>query len=207
MPTLKLSYFDIDGGRGEPVRLALAIGGIPFEDDRFGFDQWPVRKEQAPLHQVPLLEVDGAVITQSNTMNRFVGKLAGLYPDDALEAAHCDETMAAVEDVIGRIVTTFGIEDAEELQVAREALVAGPITLYLRWLQRKLAQRGGKFFAGDRLSVADLKVFVWIRGLESGNLDHVPRDIVKRAAPQLLEHCLRIGALPEILDYYEQDNK
>ena len=30
MPKLKLTYFDFHGGRGEPARLALSIGGIPF---------------------------------------------------------------------------------------------------------------------------------------------------------------------------------
>ena len=32
MAKLKLTYFDFHGGRGEPARLALAIGGIAFED-------------------------------------------------------------------------------------------------------------------------------------------------------------------------------
>ena len=31
MPKLKLTYFDFHGGRGEPAKLALSIGGIPFE--------------------------------------------------------------------------------------------------------------------------------------------------------------------------------
>ena len=31
MPKLKLTYFDFHGGRGEPPRLALSIGGIPFD--------------------------------------------------------------------------------------------------------------------------------------------------------------------------------
>ena len=30
MSKLKLSYFDFHGGRGEPARLALSIGEIPF---------------------------------------------------------------------------------------------------------------------------------------------------------------------------------
>jgi glutathione S-transferase len=34
MAKLKLTYFDFDGGRGEPARLALHIGGIAFEDQR-----------------------------------------------------------------------------------------------------------------------------------------------------------------------------
>ena len=40
MPKLKLTYFDFHGGRGEPARLALSIGGIPFEDDRVAPADW-----------------------------------------------------------------------------------------------------------------------------------------------------------------------
>jgi hypothetical protein len=32
MPKLALTYFDFDGGRSEPARLALAIASLPFED-------------------------------------------------------------------------------------------------------------------------------------------------------------------------------
>ena len=35
MNKLKLTYFDFSGGRAEPARLAMDIGGIPFEDHRF----------------------------------------------------------------------------------------------------------------------------------------------------------------------------
>jgi hypothetical protein len=44
MPKLKLTYFDFHGGRGEPARLALSIGGIPFEDDRVAPSDWPSRR-------------------------------------------------------------------------------------------------------------------------------------------------------------------
>jgi hypothetical protein len=40
----KLTYFDLHGGRGEPARLALSLGGIPFEDDRVQFTDWERRK-------------------------------------------------------------------------------------------------------------------------------------------------------------------
>jgi hypothetical protein len=49
MPKLKLTYFDIHGGRGEPARLALSIGGIPFEDDRLAPSDWQRRKPDRPF--------------------------------------------------------------------------------------------------------------------------------------------------------------
>jgi glutathione S-transferase len=204
MPKLKLTYFGFDGGRGEPIRLALAYGRIPFEDHRFPPSEWPTMKEQTPLHQVPVMEVDGKIITQSNALLRYAGKLAGLYPSDPLEAAHCDEALESIEDIVVKIVPTMFIQDEAEKRRAREALAAGPIPLFLRRLETMLKERGGRYFAGDRLSVADFKVFLWIRHLQSGQLDYIPTDIVQRVAPALVEHFKRINAVPEIADYYKK---
>jgi len=207
MPQLKLSYFDFDGGRAEPVRLALTYGNIPFEDHRFTGNEWPALKNRMPLHQVPVMEVDGAIITQSDALARYAGRLSGLYPENALEALHCDEAIATVDDIEGKIVPTLFIQEDEEKRKAREALVAGPIPLFLARLETMLNERGGRYFAGNRLSMADFKVFLWVRHLQSGLLDHVPVDIVQRLAPALAEHCSRIAAVPEVAAYYERRAK
>jgi hypothetical protein len=112
MPQLKLTYFDFDGGRGEPARLALHIGGIPFEDRRIGFKEWDALRETMPFRALPVLEVDGRLVTQSNGINRYVGKLAGLYPQDDWQALLCDEAMDAVEDMDFQIGITIGLDAA-----------------------------------------------------------------------------------------------
>jgi prostaglandin-H2 D-isomerase / glutathione transferase len=201
MARLKLTYFDFHGGRGEPARLALGIGGIAFEDDRIPLAEWESRKGQTPFGGLPVLEVDGEVVSQSNGINRYVGKLADLYPADPWQAALCDEVMDAVEDVTVKIVATFGLP-AAEMKVQREALVAGPITFYLERLQGRLEAHGGRYFAGDRLSVADLKVFFWIGHLESGRLDHVPTDLATHVAPRLVEHHQRVKKDPRVKAHY-----
>jgi glutathione S-transferase len=204
MPDLKLTYFDMHAGRGEPIRLALALANIPFEDDRVPFSEWPERRTTTPFHQVPTLEVDGRVLTQTNSISRYVGKLAGLYPEDAMDAARCDEIMDVVEDILHKVRVTFDIEDPEEKRRAREALAEGPISLYLGNLERMLERGGGVYFAGGELSMADLKVFVWVRSLQSGILDHIPADLVERVAPGLAEHCRQIGTHPGVEAYYER---
>lgn len=202
MPEYKLDYFDFHGGRGEVTRLIMAIGGIDFEDNRIPVADWPGVREQAPFHALPVLHVDGEAISQSNAMNRYLGRLAGLYPEDPLEALRCDEVCDAVEDILTKVVVTFGIKDEDEKKAAREALAAGPIKLYLQTLQAKL-ERGGDYFVEDRVTVADIKVFVWIRSLRSGILDYVPRDIVETTAPKLAEHCDRVAAHPGIVAWYD----
>jgi|SRR5262245_38156249 len=201
MAKLKLSYFDFHGGRGEPARLALSIGGIAFEDDRVQTSDWERRKGDTPFGTLPVLEVDGQIVAQSNAINRYVGKLADLYPSDPWQAALCDEAMEAVEDIANKINATLFLPE-EHKKAQREALVGGPIPFYLTRLQQRLEAHGGRYFAANRLSVADLKVFVWIRHLRSGALDHVPTDLPDRVAPKLVEHYERVKNDPGVKAYY-----
>ena len=98
MPQLKLTYFDIHGGRAEPARLALAIGSIAFEDHRFTYPEFAEIRKTTPFGQVPVLQVDGVQVTQCDAITRYAGKLAGLYPADPFQALLCDEVMYVVEE-------------------------------------------------------------------------------------------------------------
>ena len=91
MHKLKLTYFDFHGGRGEPARLAMHIGGITFEDIRFAFEDFQEVRKTTPLNAVPTLHVNDVQVTQSDAITRYVGKLAGLYPADEFQALLCDE--------------------------------------------------------------------------------------------------------------------
>lgn len=204
MPNLKLSYFDFDGGRGEAVRLAMILGKIRFEDDRIPPATWGSVREETPFHALPVLHVDGEAITQSNAMLRFVGRMAGLSPEDPLEALRCDEAMDAVEDILTQIVPTFWIQDEDAKRAAREKLAKGPISLYLSTLEQKLVAGGGEHFADGRLTIADLKVCVWVQSLCSGILDYVPTDLAERVGPHLVSQNETIRALPEIAAYYSR---
>ena len=201
MPKLKLSYFDMHGGRGEPARLALAIGGIAFEDHRFAFPEFADVKQSTPFGQVPVLHVDGIQVTQCDAINRYVGKLAGLYPVDPYQALLCDEVMYVVEEASVKLGPTFRMT-GDEQKVARLALVNGSMPVYLGWLQSQLLAHGGEYFADNRLTVADLKVLVDVRGLNSGRLDHVPTDLVEKVAPALNAHMLRVAQHPAVVAYY-----
>jgi glutathione S-transferase len=203
MAKLKLTYFDFDGGRGEPARLALHIGGIAFEDQRIPGKDWPSFREKTPFLAMPTLEVDGKLVSQSNSINRYVGKLAGLYPKDDWQALLCDEVMDALEDIGTRVAATIELpEDAKKK--AREELAAGRITRYLEQLQSRLKDAGGEYFADRRLTVADLKVFMFVRWLRAGVLDHIPKDLVDRVAPSLVKHFERVTNHPKVAEYYKR---
>ena len=201
MNQLKLTYFDFSGGRAEPARLAMHIGGVPFEDDRFAPSDFAVVRKSTPLNQVPTLHVNGMQITQSDAITRYVGKLAGLYPEDAFQALLCDEVMGALEDINIKIGASFGLK-GDDLKNSRNALATGALPKYLQWLQHQLESHGGAFLADNRLTIADLKAFVILRWLNSGKLDHIPSDLIATAAPKLNDYMSRIASLPAIAQYY-----
>ena len=201
MSRYKLTYFDFDGGRAEPVRIAFHAAGIRFEDNRISFSEFCEMRKSMRFNSVPVLEIDGAAITQSNAMSRYVGKMAGLYPADDLQALYCDEVLDALEDLSHYIVQTFGIAGAE-LEAARKKLVDGWLSTYLLGLNALLERGGGEYFADNKLTIADLKVFVQTRSLCAGKLEHIPADLVQNLVPALIQHRKRIEAEPRVVAYY-----
>ncbi|MEL7450467.1 MAG: glutathione S-transferase family protein [Pseudomonadota bacterium] len=201
MPAIKLTYFDFNGGRGEPVRIALHAASMAFEDHRISFDEFMKLRAAMPFTCAPVMTIDGVEVTQSNGMLRYVGKAAGLYPTNDLQALYCDEALGAVEDVLHQVVHTFGLQ-GDALQEARQKLVDGWLTVFIKGCAELLARGGGEYFADKRLTVADLKVYEQVRSLRAGTLDHVPTDLVDQLAPSLVEHQARVAADPVVTGYY-----
>ena len=62
----------------------------PYHTQRVSALEFISLKQSLPFKQLPILEIGSGcsvVAGQSTAILRYVGKLAGLYPEDALEAA------------------------------------------------------------------------------------------------------------------------
>jgi len=205
MSLIKLTYFDIDGGRAEPIRIALHAAGLAFEDIRWSFPEFGEKRESVRFHAVPAIEIDGKTITQSNAISRYIGKMCGLYPEDPLQALYCDETLEALEDLNHYVVQTFGLKE-DELKKAREKLLTGRLPLFIKGINELLTRGGGHYFAGQALSIADLKAVQQIKMIRSGNLEYIPADLIDSIAPALVEHQNRIELEPQVVAYYAGRN-
>lgn len=201
MARYKLTYFDFDGGRAEPIRIAFHAAGIEFEDCRISFAEFAAMRDATRFSSVPVLDIDGAPVTQSNAILRYIGKMAGLYPEDDRQALYCDEAMGAIEDLLHHTVHTFGLQ-GEALKLARQKLVDGWLSIYIQGVAELLRRGGGEYFADNRITVADLKVSMQTKSLIAGTLDHVPSDIVQRLAPELVAHNERVQGDPIVVAYY-----
>lgn len=209
----KLQYFPITG-LGEPIRAALALAKIPFEDDRVPGDKW--REELKPTFpvgsQMPIFHVtrgDSAeMMFQSRAILRYVGSIGSykgvkLYPSAPKARYLCDEVIEMVEDVRPHMAATFAIQDQAEKEKARAALVRPEGKMYPGLL--KLNERLGKFpfAAGDKPSIADAYAVMVLHDFQAPSfLDGFPEDTFKDM-PNITALKNRFCSLPPLKEFYK----
>ncbi|KAJ0402232.1 hypothetical protein ATCC90586_002213 [Pythium insidiosum] len=178
-PKIKLTYFDLDA-RGSAVRAALHVAGIPFEDERIPFDETFQRiRDKFPFGKVPVLQVDGESIAESQAMLRFVGRLGGLYPVNNPELALLvDEILAAYDDVIACLAPSRRERDPLTRKRMRDELVTGRLQELLRQIDRRLQliegvrlQQGAQAPERDVL-IHEILVWDYVRMFRSDFIDH-----------------------------------
>lgn len=172
----KITYFDAPASRGEECRLALHLSGVDFEDVRVKGPEWPALKPHSPFGALPTFELPGhPVLAQTNAILVLIGRKWGLHPKDDLEAARHEMMMHHVEDLRTAIGVTLRMSDDEKKKV-REAIAETTLPAWAAGAEKLMG--AGPFFAGDKLHVVDLKLFVMLRWLAGGKLDHIPATII-----------------------------
>lgn len=180
MVSYKLYYFDFHGGAGEPIRNAFRVSKIPFEDVRVKHGDWPELKasDKCIFGQMPLLEIDGKMFSQSMAILRYVGKITGLYPEDPIESLRVDEFLDSIIDTRSKISQTYALPEIERI-TARQKLTESFIKPHLARIEFRVKNGGSTagFAVGEKLTIADLAIANEIAGLRSGRLDGIDTHI------------------------------
>lgn len=182
---LRLRYFPFPGRAG-PIRDALNIGRVEFEDDHIPPEEFGQRHAagEFPFGGLPVLDVEtteGTVCSaQSNAILRFVGRLAGLYPaNNPVQALKVDEALELGEDINNLIGPSLHEQDETKRMAMRKELAEQTLPFWLACFERLLKSNGNTgFIVGDRLTVADLKLYWIMDWLSSGMLDGIPTTLL-----------------------------
>jgi glutathione S-transferase len=209
-PQLRLTYLDFKG-HGEAIRLALAMGGLEFEDRRVSYsDIERMRGEGSlPYGQVPLLEIDGAPYNQYAALLHWAGEKAGLYPAAEAARLRVDGALVCLSDLnkdlasvwygnvlgrnpqTGKLCTDTALSQKQKDAVARH-LNAELLPARLGQLERAALSSDGPFLCGASLTIADLQLYV----VASGLLDGSHCEGIK---PAILEGCTRLREIVKLV--------
>lgn len=201
----KIIYFGIPG-RGEAIRLALAIGGVKFEDKRVPFPAWGKIKPTTPWGTLPVLELaDGLQISQARSVLRFVGKYTGLYPSDQLVAQRVDELMDALED-LGAIISNVGQGLSRDDQEAARLMAVsdgGVVYNLLKSIDEFIEVNGtGGYAVGNEMNIASILTFTNIGRLVGGVFYGVPPTVCD-PFPNIQLVRKTVGCTPAVVAWYD----
>jgi prostaglandin-H2 D-isomerase / glutathione transferase len=198
----KLTYFDISASRGEECRLALHIAGIDFEDVRIKFADWPATKSQTPYGAMPMFELPGKpAIGHSNAILVLIGRQNKLHPSDAFEAAQHEGMMNHVEDMRAVLGPTTRMADAAEKKKVRETIASEYLPSWGAFAEKNIAT--GPFFGGSALNVVDLKVYMTVKWILGGKLDHIPTTVFN-AFPKLMRTYTAVSEDTRVVAWYSK---
>lgn len=98
--TPHIHYFDFfSRGRGQVIRLLCEDAGIAYTDTRYTFDEFPNHKdgklgEMNPLKTVPVVELNGKILTQSYAILRSWSRQLGEYDGKTEEERYFVDAVA-----------------------------------------------------------------------------------------------------------------
>ena len=127
------------------------------------------------MGQLPILNVDGAVLSQSIAIARFCGALARMYPNESWQAAQVDEIFDVVNELTYSISPSVRERDPERKRKMRHDIATVGILKAFGFLERQLKQNNPKYFVGSHLTIGDLVVWRVYGWFDSEILDGVSR--------------------------------
>eukprot|EP00040_Diaphanoeca_grandis_P024511 m.134781 g.134781 ORF g.134781 m.134781 type:complete len:273 (+) comp29757_c0_seq5:259-1077(+) len=221
--TLRLTYLDMKGV-AEPIRLALSIGGVAFEDRRVSYETVAAMREsgELPYGQVPLLEIDGKRFGQTNAILRWVGRHTGLYPPhhqlsiDGVEEALADIKKAFVpqwyKNALSRSPKTGQLFPEAALTPTQQAAVTTAInddvlpTKFLQ-LERIVVTSGGPYFCGSELTICDLSFYSLAQGLLDGDYCEGISATALDKCPHLIKLMGNVATHPGVVVWNKRNVK
>ena len=192
-------------------------------DNRIAPTVWNEMKDSMRYGQVPVVDVDGKEMAQSNAILRWVATLGdgSLYPADKMFKV--EEAMGVLEDymrvwspclyqamkpeMFGRTAEWPKTEEGvATIKALREKFVADELPKFVKFLERLLEDSGGPFLCGTTPTIADMAWVPILRALRGGFLDHVPSTCLDQYAT-ITSYLEAFYALPALVPYYAAKNK
>ncbi|KAF1792329.1 Thioredoxin-like fold [Phytophthora cactorum] len=160
-------------------------------------------KESLPLGQLPVLEVDGEVFTQSHAIMRFAGRMGGLYPVTApYLALKIDELLHAMGEIDGKMGPSFREPDADKKKALREELASVTIPRYAALCEARLEKmKQIPVFQSQGVFIHDVAIYAWVKSLRAGYIDDIPTTVLD-GYKLLNETHDKVANHPKVKEWY-----
>jgi len=158
-----LIYWAISG-RADFAKLMMHAGNVEFDLDTENANSWPAYKPETPFGQIPVLKHGDLTFGQGGAINRYCARLAGLYPDDPVEASKCDMIMEECMDIFSALFKCKNLSDPNAMDkeaklAAWKNIKGNHLPTHFGFLQKILKDSGKPYFGGDKPNAADVAFY------------------------------------------------
>ena len=190
---MKLVYFNARG-LAETSRILLAISGIKYRDFRYPLEVIDfkthnmIKKEfdddkksgklSKSLGKLPYLEIDGNVIPQSKSIERFIAKRANMMGKNDIECAQIDSICEAIRDIKDAYQKVRRSEDPNDKKI----WFTSTLPERMISLEQSLSENSDIYSVGDCISLSDVVIYCFICQFFDDTT----------AANKSIEHCPRL---------------
>ncbi|KAG8182467.1 hypothetical protein JTE90_020386 [Oedothorax gibbosus] len=182
----------------ELARAVLEYAGEKFEDVRLDKGKSGDAEANTPFGMLPVLEVDGKVVAQNQSICRYLAAKHGLAGSDALEAALCDLVMDGLWHMFAKI------RRAEMQQLSKEertsivkVMLEEDAPKYLDAFEKMLKDRKDEahYIVGPQVTWADIGLTLALAALKYRH------GLSLESRPQLHGYLGRMLEVPQIVDF------
>lgn len=208
---MKLVYFNVRG-LAETSRMILAVAKQEYEDYRYPLevvdmathkmvkDEFDKDKADGKLvkslNKVPFLEVDGEIIPQSKTIERFLAYRFDMMGSSDIDSAKIDSICECVRDFKDMYQKVRVSEDKE---TAMNEWFTVTLVERLTLLENLLGNEG--FSVGSSTSLSDIVLYSFITNFFDNKEASMNATL---ATPNLRKIIDRIHSLPEMIEWLEK---
>ncbi|XP_007934331.1 glutathione S-transferase alpha-4 [Orycteropus afer afer] len=194
----KLYYFR-GRGRMESIRWLLAAAGVEFEEEFLEKrEQYEKLDKDGRLlfGQVPLVEMDGMMLTQTRAILNYLAAKYNLYGKDLKERVRIDMYVDGTLDLMMMIVLT-PFKSPEEKEESLALIMKKAKNRYFTVFEKILKDHGQDFLVGNKFSWADVQLLEAILMVEELNAS------VLSDFPLLKAFKTRISNIPTIKKFLQ----
>lgn len=216
---VRLIYWPVLPGRGEPIRLLLEDAGIAYvdvarvEEDGFAVIlQYRNADVEGFLpYAPPILEHGALRIAQTANITMYLAQRFGLLPAGEHVPWQLNQLMLTVMDVFAEahdthhpVSTSLYYEDQKaEAIAAATAFVCQRLPLFVRYFERIVERSGGPFVLGPDCTYVDLALFQLAEGLAYA----FPRGFAAQERPRWQQLVEAVRARENVAAYLASERR
>ncbi|XP_020035681.1 glutathione S-transferase A4 [Castor canadensis] len=155
----KLYYFR-GRGRMESIRWLLAAAGVEFEEEFLETKEQyeKLQKDGCLLFgQVPLVEIDGMMLTQTRAILSYLAAKYNLYGKDLKERLRIDMYTDGTLDLM-LMIALAAFQPPEDKEENYACIVKRAKVRYFPVFEKILKEHGDDFLVGNKFSWADIQL-------------------------------------------------